>query len=237
MGFTHIQGISNNGIGVTTLALTLGSNPTAGNIVCVGFCPGAAVTAFTCKDSNNNSYTVTPNSPSTNISGAGQVWLAYLLSAPANATKSLTLAWTTTAGVAAWADEFHVSGGTAAFDKDIAAGTSTAGTTINTPSISPTGAGELLFAAASAGGSISAPASGATLGVWTGSGGAITTGDMAEYDLSAGSATAVQFTQSSGGWSAMAMAFSFTASGFTPDEDFWQSTTPAPTDPDITVWQ
>ena len=56
-------------------------------------------------------------------------------------------------------------------------------------------------------GDISAPTAGATLGSWTGAGGAITAGNMSEYDLNANGTTGVQFTSSPTTWAAMAMAF------------------------------
>jgi hypothetical protein len=136
-----------------------------------------------------------------------------------------------------WADEFVVSGGTASFDKDAAASSSTAGTTINTPSITPTNSGSLLYSCAAAGGTISAPSAGGTLGSWTGAAGAITNGDMSEYDLSASSATAVDYTQSSGTWSAMAMAFFITASGsLVFEDDSFKRFQPASIDPIVSVW-
>lgn len=209
MAFSQVQGAAGSASATTSMTITLTSNPTLGDLVCVAVTPAVAVTAMTCKDSNNNSYTATPSSPSTIETGAGQVWLFYLLSAPSNATKTLTVAWTTSSDAGGWADEFSYGTQTCTFDKD-ASGVGTTGTTINLPSITPTNSGSLLYAAAAAGGTISAPTANATLGSWTGSGGAITDGDMAEYDLNASGATAVQFTQTSGNWSALAMAFFLT---------------------------
>jgi len=197
------------------MSVTLGSNPTQGNLVCVAIDQPMSGQTVTVKDANNNTYQVTTNSPSPFTSGVGNVFLAYLLSAPANASKivNITFGTTLTNNADAWAEEFSVSGGSATFDKD-ATGTGSSGTTVNTPSITPTNAGSLLYAAAAVAGSISAPAAGGTLGVWTGAAGGISsqTGDDAEYDLSTSSATAVDFTQSSGAWSAMAMAFYIAAS-------------------------
>lgn len=189
------------------------------------------MTALTLKDSNNNSYTITPHSPSAIQTGAGQTWLAYLLSAPANATSALTASWTTTATTALFADEFSVSGGTATFDTDIAASSGVAGTAINTPTITPAGAGELLFAGSAAGGTISTANS-----PWTQTAGVVRNGDWAEYDLSAGSATAVNFTQTSGKWSAMAMAF-LISSSFVAEDDTPPRNCFSPFDNDVTVWQ
>jgi hypothetical protein len=221
---------------VTSASVTLSSAPGTGHLVCVAVVPETAITSMTAKDGNSNAYTVTPNSPSTNVSGAGQVWLAYLLSAPASASATITASWTTaTASVSVFAAEFSYSG-TASFDTDVAAYSTTSSTTINTPSITGAAVGELLFSAAAAGGTISAPANGSTLGSWTGAG-PIAAGDQAEYILSSsGSATAVDYTQSSGTWSAMAMAIK-AAAAFQGDEDLWAGPNPAQADPAITVWQ
>ena len=203
-----MQGKSVAGSTGTSQNLVLSAAPTTGNTVTVEACPSVAVTSLTVKDSNNNSYTVTTNSPSTVQSGAGQCWSAYLLSAPANASATITASWTTTATTPMFADEFSCSGCTIAFDKDAKANSSVAGTTINTPSITPTNSSELLYAGAAAGGTISAVGS-----PWTQNADIVRNGDWAEYDLSATGATSVNFTQSSGTWSAMAMAFTVTASG------------------------
>lgn len=212
MAFAHVRGAVGSVGGSTTFNIVLGGAPATGNLVCVGIAPGAAVTAMTVKDSANNSYTITPNSPSTNQSGAGQVWLFYLLSAPANATATITASWTTSANAAGYADEFSYTG-TATFDKDVPANTGVAGTAINTPTINPTNANSLLYAVSAAGGTISAPTNGATQGVWTGVAGIITDGDMGEYVLSATGSTAVNYVQSSGTWSGMVMAFFVPAGG------------------------
>ena len=134
------------------------------------------------------------------------VWLAYLLSAPSNASATINISWTGGGLMEAWIDIFNYTQ-TCFFDKDANGFSATNHTTINSPSITPTNANSLLYACAAAGGTITHPIAGATLGSWTGSGGAITQGDMAEYDLSACSATAVDFTQTTGNWSSLAMAF------------------------------
>jgi hypothetical protein len=237
MGFTHVQGAVGSGVSTASITITLPSNPVQGNIVCVGMAPGIAISGLTVVDGNSNSYTITPNSPSTFQTNCGQVWLAYLLNAPANANKVITLSWNTADNTpVAWADEFSVSGGTAAFDKDAKANTGTAGTTINTPTITPTGPTELLFACAASGSAITAPAANGNLGVWKGSGGAITSGDMAEYDLSASSLTAVNFTQASAGWSAMAMAFTFTSLSGTFEDDSFSIVPCVGFDQNVSVW-
>jgi hypothetical protein len=212
MGFTNVQGSPAGSTGSAALTITLPANPTTGNVVCVflaGDKSGSTVSSFT--DANSNAYTKTPNSPSTFVTNAGLGWCYYLLNAPSNASKTLNVTFNQSPSsvYVGWAQEFSPTGGTAGFDKDAVANTSTTGTTINTPSITPTGSNELLFGGAAAGGTISAVGS-----PWTRVTGNVSNGDWAEYDLSASSATTVKFTQSSGpGWSAVAMAFTFTASG------------------------
>lgn len=142
---------------------------------------------------------------------AMRVFLYYLI-APSNASKTINVTWSFSqvgSENTIFADEFS---GQAAFDKDVA-GSGTSGTAINQPTIVPTKANELLYA-----GSVpftnnnASPTNGATQGVWTGCGGGInaSSGASVEYDLSASSSTAVNFTQSStgGAWAAMVMAFS-----------------------------
>src|SRR6266581_1172642 len=96
MAFSQIQGASapSGGSTSTTITVTLTTNPVTGNLVCVGLALGGAVTSLTIKDANNNSYTISPNSPAIEA-GSNRVYLAYLLSAPANASKTITAAWTT----------------------------------------------------------------------------------------------------------------------------------------------
>lgn len=215
MGFTFVQKKQANNAPTgspANISVVLTSAPTAGDIVCVALGQGAATSGAvlnTVKDSNNNSYTITPNSPSTFQSGAGQIWLAYLLSAPANASATITfnVSGLNTISCDMWAVEFSVSGGTVAFDKDAKANSAT-GTTINTPSITPAGSGQLAYAAASSGGTVSSAGTPWTIGTIAAS------GDADEYDLSISAATSVNWPETGGsGWSAMAMTFTFTASG------------------------
>src|SRR5262249_53321569 len=77
--------------GGTSISCTFANNPAPGDLVTVaalyyGNSP-SGTTISSIKDANNNSYTLTPNSPSTYDSNSGQVFLAYRLSAPANASK------------------------------------------------------------------------------------------------------------------------------------------------------
>lgn len=213
--FSHVQGAVGTGT-TTSLTITLGAAPKAGNLVCIGLTSGVGISVITVVDGNGNAYIQTPNSPSTAFGSSGQTALFYLLSAPSNASATITVTWVTTASVHVWADEFSVSGGVPIFDKDVVGfGAPPAApiANVNTPVISPTYSGSLLYAVASVSQTVTAPAANATLGVWTGSGGAITAGDMAEYDLNANGPTAVNFnTNAITNWASMAMSFYIAAS-------------------------
>src|SRR5437762_1540350 len=98
MGFTHVQGNraeeASGGSG-SSVSVVLASAPTQGNLVCVGinWLTVSTLTSIAVKDSNNNVYTVTPSSPTAFLTGPGGSALAYLLSAPANATATITATW------------------------------------------------------------------------------------------------------------------------------------------------
>jgi hypothetical protein len=202
MGFGHVQGVLKAGGSYSSsITVTLTNNPTTGNLVVVAWLGGSSPTSLTVKDANNNVYTVTPQSLTDTT--VGYLALAYLLSAPSNANKAITISFTGTVFCAAWADEFSVSGGTAAFDLGATGHATNSGTTFNGVSITPSASGELLYALGSPNNALSNPTAGATQGVWTGSGGGPDTGQTdadTEYDLSSASgSTAVNFTDTVSG--------------------------------------
>lgn len=216
MGFSPPQHVYVSGTTGTSIVAVLGSNPTAGSVVCVSFFwyngGAASAGAVTVQDGNSNSYTISPNSPSAaRPATAGIVYNAYLI-APANADKTITISYTTASILkSASVDEFPVSGGTAAFDAD-AAGTGTTGTAINTPTIPVNGANELVYCAGVSDHnitSVDAP--------WTqvfAPGPAFS--EAVGYILSRSSSVAVAMTENtSGGWDTIGMSFSFTAAGGT----------------------
>jgi hypothetical protein len=207
--FTHVQGaVGSAGAASLTVSVNLAAAPTVGNLVCVGINIGSASSNVVVKDGNGNVYTAsTPNG--TGFISPNSVYLYYLRTAPANASATITVTWTNSAAAEIWADEFsYTSGFTCKFDKDFVSNNSgSPGTSINTPSVTPTNSGSLVYVIEGAHGTTSAPAAGATLGSWTGAGGAITNGHMAEYALSISGATAVQFTQGSATWTCLAAAF------------------------------
>ena len=207
--FTHIQG----GIGTavssgTTVSVTLGSPPTAGNaVLCRVSIYDNTLTISSIQDGNSNTYTVTPNSPSNGNPSAVQVFLARRFyaggdSPSATITATSSAAITFTSAIAC--DEFHRSAGSWTFDTD-AAGNGASGTTINTPSITPAVTGELLYGGVDSSASISSVNS-----PWTGGGGFPAVGNARfgwAYILAGSSgATAVNMTQVSGQWNSMAMA-------------------------------
>jgi hypothetical protein len=207
--FSHIQGNSAvSGADGMSLSVTLASAPGQGNLVCVGVIgdSGATLNDVSVTDGNNNMYTLSPHSTYAGNGTYGSVTLAYLLSAPSNASATITANWSNSARADIFVEEFSYRG-TANFDQD-AAGNGT-GTAVNTPSITPTQSGELLFSVVVVGQSVTAPPPGGTQGPWTGGGGAIDgNGNSDEYDLSASSATAVVYTQNNSDyWNAGVMAF------------------------------
>jgi hypothetical protein len=228
-GFFHVIGASIPGASQpssgTTATVVIPQNPRPGDLVCVGIMGGHGLTLGTVKDSNNNSYTITPNSPSSaHDATAGSIWLAYLLSAPANATGTITATFSagTISTADMWADEFYMgSGASAVFDKD-AVGSGSTGPTINTPSITPTQTGELLFAHANCDAHVTA-----INGSWIQGDGTLQSPafDGAAYILSSSSgATALNFTENGSAWDSMAMAFSLSAGGAV----IFQELAPAP---------
>jgi hypothetical protein len=211
--FAHAQAtvITDSSATVTSLTTTLASNPATGDLVMVGFLgPSSGVT---CKDANNNNYIPTSHSP------AGGTWNFYLANAPANASKAITCSFASSAFVSQWADDFTVTGGTVTFDTDVPQPSGTgSGTTINSPSITPLAAGELLYSTVNPSGSVTAPTSGNTLGGWTGSGVDPALGGASEYQLaSASGATSVDYTTSDTNdtYQAIASAFKIAPTGLT----------------------
>jgi hypothetical protein len=193
---------------VSVLVLTLPNNPTPGNLVCLGF--GwyngvlASSTIVSILDANGNAYTLSANSPSsTNGTTAGAVYLAYLLSAPVGASKTVTVSWTTpSTSTSGFIDEFHSSVGGVTFDAALTGSGSV--TPIATPSIPVSGSGELVYAYASPQDLISAAGGSWVLPETL----PRTFGDAAAYILSVSANTALNFTHSGGNlWDSMGMSF------------------------------
>lgn len=203
------------GASVTSVSATLTSTPNQGNLIIVAVVSANSVATpptVTVKDANNNVYAATPNSPSLGNSEAitaGAPWL-FSLVAPSNASKTITATYASTVGFGYILPvEFTVANGFAVFDVD-AAGNGASGTAINTPTITPATAAELLFFLATPAHTITSVNSPWTQASTTASG--IACG----YVLSGSSGgTAVNCTtNSSGAWEAMAAAFSLVPTGW-----------------------
>ncbi|MDR3735802.1 MAG: hypothetical protein P4L10_09740, partial [Acidobacteriaceae bacterium] len=154
-------------------------------------------------DSVGNTYTFTPHSPTT-----GNVWIAYSANVKGSDT---TISCSVSHGDTVSAEVEELTG-VGALDTDAYA-TSPSGTTVNTPSITPSHAGELLIAAANAGGKITTAGSGWTLDT-------ATNGNAMEHQILSGiSAMAVNFTQTGGsGWGAIEAAFKPRAAATPPSQ-------------------
>jgi hypothetical protein len=214
MPFANVQGQYGTYVtSGTTCSVTLSAAPTLGNLVLVTvyFYSGSTSPTCTIQDSNGNNYTLSPTSPyqPPGAGGAyGLIWFGYILSAPSNASATITATFSLTVpgtGIALMrAEEFFFGNCTALFDTDIG-GTGSGSTTINSPSITPSHSGELLYA-------FGVPASQIVTAnsPWTQDSAGIDGNDCdAEYILSSASgATAINFTANTTGvWSAMAIAF------------------------------
>jgi hypothetical protein len=129
-----------SGGGITSLTVTFTNNPTTNNLVVVAGCTTSGSTGLSVSDANSNTYTATTSTPFNTEMG---IW--YLV-APSNASKSITLSWTSgaTNGVF-YAAEFSGAATASVFEADSAV-SSGSGTAINTPSITTTNDGDLLFA-------------------------------------------------------------------------------------------
>lgn len=200
----------------TTVSKAFANNPTPGNLVVAIFLfldfLNSSAGTVAIKDGNNNSFTITPNSPSSARSTVdGLVYFAYLI-APANAEKTITCTYTNTSvyGASLWVQEYGVSGGTPSFSSDVA-GTGSSGTAINTPTVTAAGADTLMIAAAVNDHAVSSVDSPWTQ-VAAGAGNQFSEG--VGYILSTSSNTAVAMTENiSGGWDSLGAAFAFTPSG------------------------
>lgn len=150
--WTYVEGTTAPGkcSSAASCSIVLPAAPATGQTVWVAFGMynnGSGATLSSVKDCNNNSYTLTTQSPSPLVANAGQGWLAYLLSAPSNACATITVTFTGTIaqiGIPG-ADVAQVASGyTPTFDHDaINAGTET-GTAINTPTFTPAVAQEFV---------------------------------------------------------------------------------------------
>lgn len=203
MGFTHVQpqGYGTNGVGSTSLSVTLAQKPQIGSVVCVGFAYGSTKTTPSgIQDGNGNVYTQSPNSPTNNSNtGTASTWY-WVVTANPSVTVTASYSSVITPGtVELFVDEFG-SDGDITFDKDIkAAGVS--GPVVNTPTLTPTFPNELLYALVTTGGNattINSPWAGTIDGF----------GVVSEYILSTSTGQNPNITLSpNNAWQAMMMSF------------------------------
>src|SRR5215472_8303840 len=117
-----------NGATGASFSVTLPNNPTQGNLVvaaCILYANDANTPSFTCTDGNSNSFTASAGNPGNLGAQIFHGWSAiFYLIAPANANKTVTIAWTvsTTAPANAftsWAAEFNGGVLTSPFERDV----------------------------------------------------------------------------------------------------------------------
>jgi len=239
MAWVHVQGTGADiNVANATFAATFASTPTAGNIVIAAFYSGSIASGgtITCSD-GTNTYTPSASTPFTAGVGIGTFGLFYL-KAPSGAGKTITGTWNTTATGCIYIDEFSNTGSGIVYDKDNSGTFTNTGTTFNGLTLTPTVTGELLYALGGTDlGSLTAPTSGGTLGIWTGAAfGPETHGADAEYVLGASTGSqAVNFTDSSSGDSSAGMIIAFKL--FAGDDTYAPTFVSLPFDPTISVWQ
>src|SRR5215831_3938272 len=150
MAITRVSGQHTSGSGSTPVTVTLPNNPTAGNLVVVGFIDLGSGPR-TVQDANSNSYTATSKTPFAGTIATINTF--YLANAPANASKTITITATGSAFTAYWVQEYAGAATSSVFENDTTSDSSNV-TSIVLPSYTSTNDGDLLFASVSAGGAI-----------------------------------------------------------------------------------
>lgn len=203
MSITRVQGTSFiNTVAGTTISATL-NGVAAGNLITVATESFGSIThTATCTD--GTAYTKTPNSPASDSGESGRAWLFYLPNCAAG-THVVTVTFSISVSIGnagIWITEWAGVAKNSPLSADVASTTpGSNSTTINTPSITPSAPGRLLYFALLAGGTVSAVNS-----PWTQ--GTLNTGDSDGYILSSSnSATALNVTQSSAKWAAVIGSF------------------------------
>jgi hypothetical protein len=212
MSISHAQATASgtaNGAS-TSVSAVLTNNPALGDLVIVSFFwfngANGNPASLTVADSASNSYTKSTNSPAqAGGSAAGHAYVFYLLSAPSNATKTITATYTDPGSGGATeilADDFTVTAGTVSFDQDIA-GSGGTGTTINTPTVAISSSG-LEFCYGVPSGSVSSVNTPFTQG------GIGADGSATGYILSTSISNTVSMSCSSSTWNSMGASCLFT---------------------------
>jgi hypothetical protein len=180
-------------VGGTTQTMAFASNPTTGHLVVVLVTletggGGGGIALNSVVDGNSNSYTVT----SAFIGTFGKCYGAYLVSAPANANKTLTLTFSGSVTINLVdmfaVDVAYTGAGNAVFDQF--QGASPTGSAVTSPTLTSTVVNEFLYSAIDASTSLSATSTPWTSG---GANNANNNGD-AYVNNSAGGNVAVNYT-------------------------------------------
>jgi hypothetical protein len=184
---------STGGAAGTTKTVAFASNPTTGHLVAVMITletggGGGGITLSSVVDGASNSYTLT----SAFIGTFGHCYGAYLLSAPANANKTLTATFSSSVPVNAVdlfaVDVAYTGAGNAVFDQF--QGASPTGSAVTSPTLTSTVANEFLYSSIDASTSLSATSTPWTSG---GANNANNNGD-AYVNSSGGGNVAVNYT-------------------------------------------
>jgi hypothetical protein len=229
----HVQSCtptSVGGFGIPTFT-TITCNNVGANMLVVGVAYECCnhLSDMTVSD-GRNTFAATPagqpnpgtSVPSCFANGGNQVASVFYhsyTSAPGSITINVSLQ--ANESITAFADEFS---GISVFDKD-ACGTANSGTSINTPSLTPSGANEIQYAICAAGGGI--PVGGTA--PWTQD--MVTSGNDAEWLITGGAnaQTPVFGTLSGGtGWACVNAAFKGSGGGTGPNGTITGTISPAP---------
>ncbi len=202
-GFTLNQpGVNSNGTAnASSISCTFASNPAPGDLVVVssiwwdGLADAGTLNSVT--DGNSNAYTVSNAVDLDWEAAAGTTRIAYLLSAPANANKTITFNYATTNGagnlLVIFCDDFKITGGTAALDS-IATSSGSSGASVVSPTIGVSYPNDLIYGMAATSYAVTSLSGGWSYG---GGGTDPAYGNAAEYQLSASSNTALAMTTGS----------------------------------------
>lgn len=206
MAIANVQstGASDGTGGVLTIASTFVSTPTVGNLVTANilFFDGTAVApTVTVDDGASHSFTVSAtNSGTTNMSTAGWIAQAYILSAPSGMGKTITAHFSKNTGISAlWIDEF--SGGTFTVDMATVFANGSANPAV-TPNITVTGTDVCSHVNANSNSmtTFNSPWTGNSIGLFFSNGSA--------YAINRSSNTAVSFNNAGGEvWNSLGMSF------------------------------
>ena len=197
----------------STFGCTLGAAPAQGSVILIS----TMFVGLTLNGVSDGTHAFTlpaTHCSTTNNGTAGTSCVAYLI-CPAGGCGTVitaTASGTCTSGCNEFVDPFTVTLGTLAIDGNgVAGGGAACGATagcINTPTVTLSGTGELIYT-----GSTHQHAITAVCGSWTAITAGITNGNWAEYQLAAASSQATCFNVNTvGTWDSMGMAFTFTTS-------------------------